>query len=132
MLFRSGRVAVRRAVPQEDPKEEGDAKALGEMLAGLRDEVASLAKVVVANETPTPADFDELNHRQRTLLQHTVRHPRASYTIKGHAASHRVHYQTARTDLIDLVERGFFEQRSVGKGKRFFASPSFAKRAGRR
>ena len=84
------------------------------------------------NLEKTVADFDELNHRQRTLLQHTVRHPRASYTINGHAASHRVHYQTARTDLIDLVERGFFEEKRVGKGKRFFASPKFAKRVRRR
>jgi Fic family protein len=76
----------------------------------------------------TVADFDELNHRQRTLLQHTLRHPRASYTIQGHATSHRVHYQTARADLIDLVERGFLEEKRVGKGKRFFASPSFLKR----
>jgi hypothetical protein len=44
----------------------------------------------------------------------------SAHTINGHAASHRVHYQTARTDLIDLVERGFF------------ASPKFAKRVRRR
>jgi Fic family protein len=80
----------------------------------------------------TVADFDELNHRQRTLLQHTVRHPRTSYTIKGHAASHRVHYQTARADLIDLVERGFFEEKRVGMGKRFFGSAEFTKRVKKR
>ena len=104
------------------------------MQQALRELIAHLERRAkrLRNLEQTVADFDELNHRQRTLLQHTVRHPRASYTIKGHAASHRVHYQTARTDLIDLVERGFFEQRRVGKGKRFFASPRFAKRARRR
>jgi Fic family protein len=102
-------------------------QALRELIAHLERRAKRLRDL-----EQTVADFDELNHRQRTLLQHTVRHPRASYTIKGHAASHRVHYQTARTDLIDLVERGFFEQRRVGKGKRFFASPRFAKRARRR
>jgi len=104
------------------------------MQQALRELIAHLERRAkrLRNLEQTVADFDELNHRQRTLLQHTVRHPRASYTIKGHAASHRVHYQTARTDLLDLVERGFFEQRRVGKGKRFFASPRFAKRAPRR
>ena len=102
-------------------------QALRELIAHLERRAKRLRDL-----EQTVADFDELNHRQRTLLQHTVRHPRASYTIKGHAASHQVHYQTARTDLIDLVERGFFEQRRVGKGKRFFASPRFAKRGRRR
>jgi Fic family protein len=53
------------------------------------------------------AEFDDLNHRQRALLQHAIRHPLESYTIDAHAASHRVHYQTARNDLINLVERGY-------------------------
>ena len=79
----------------------------------------------------TVADFDELNHRQRTLLQRAARHPRDSYTIEGHASSHHVHYQTARNDLADLVARGFFEEKRVGKGKRFFAAPEFAKRVRR-
>jgi Fic family protein len=71
------------------------------------------------------AGFDELNHRQRALLQHAVRHPLESYTVEGHAASHHVHYQTARTDLVELVKRGYFEDRRVGKGKRFFPAKSF-------
>jgi Fic family protein len=98
-------------------------QALEELIAHLETRAERLRSL-----QKTVADFDELNHRQRTLLQHTVRHPRASYTIKGHAASHRVHYQTARADLLDLVQRGFFEEKRVGKGKRFFASPELANR----
>lgn len=74
--------------------------------------IAALAKTV--------ASFDTLNHRQRALLQHAIRHPLQSYTLAGHAASHLVHYQTARNDLIDLVNRGYLRARRVGKGKRFF------------
>ena len=74
------------------------------------------------------AGFDELNHRQRAVLQHAVRHPLQSYTIEGHAASHQVHYQTARTDLFDLLRRGYFEARRVGKGKRFYPTEKLTKR----
>lgn len=76
----------------------------------------------------TVARFDELNHRQRALLQHALRHPLESYTIESHATSHAVHYQTARTDLLDLEKRGHFEQRRVGKGKRFQPTAAFVKK----
>lgn len=75
------------------------------------------------------ADFDELNHRQRAVLQRALRYPATSYTIEGHASSHHVHYHTARSDLADLVKRGFFDEKRVGKGKRFFVSRSFAAQA---
>jgi Fic family protein len=55
------------------------------------------------------------NHRQRELLQHALRHPAHSYTLEGHQRSHDVAYQTARTDVLDLVERGLLIQRKVGK-----------------
>lgn len=76
----------------------------------------------------TIARFDELNHRQQSLLQHALRHPLESYTFEGHAASHGVHYMTARTDLLDLVKRRIFEQRRVGKGKRFQPTAAFVKK----
>ncbi len=69
--------------------------------------------------------FDRLNHRQRSLLQKAVRHPLQTYTIDGHKSSHRVHYQTARADLLGLVEAGYFSETRVGKKKRFKPDAQF-------
>lgn len=46
-----------------------------------------------------------LNHRQQAVLGVALRDPERIFTIAEHQASHDVVYQTARTDLLDLVER---------------------------
>jgi|WetSurMetagenome_2_1015567.scaffolds.fasta_scaffold99079_1 Fic family protein len=61
-----------------------------------------------------------LNHRQIDLLQHSLRHGDAIYTIKGHQKSNIIVYQTARTDLLGLEKLGFFEKKSRGKEMIFF------------
>lgn len=57
----------------------------------------------------------DLNHRQLAVLSHVARKPDSRLTIAAHQTSHRVVYQTARADLLDLVKRGFLAQRKVGK-----------------
>lgn len=64
-------------------------------------------------------DRGDLNHRQIAVLDHALRHPDEQLTIEGHRTMHRVVYQTARTDLLALVERGFLQQHKLGK-KLFF------------
>jgi len=60
-----------------------------------------------------------LNHRQRALVVHALRHPDFRYTIQSHQTSHGVVYQTARTDLFGLVERGVLGKVKVGKRYHF-------------
>ena len=56
-----------------------------------------------------------LNHRQRALVAHALRHPEQRYTVKSHRLSHNVVNQTARTDLIDLRDRGLLKESKVGR-----------------
>lgn len=56
-----------------------------------------------------------LNYRQIDLIQHALRHHDAVYSIKGHQKSNQIVYQTARTDLLSLVDFGLLEKRLRGK-----------------
>ena len=62
------------------------------------------------------------NHRQADLIRHALKHPGQEYTIAGHAKSHNVVYQTARTDLLDLAARSALVSRKRGK-KMVFTAP---------
>ncbi|MHC4119324.1 MAG: Fic family protein [Planctomycetota bacterium] len=56
-----------------------------------------------------------LNYRQRALISHALRNPHQKYTFKSHQISHNVVYQTGRTDLLDLKDRGLLEISKIGK-----------------
>jgi Fic family protein len=67
--------------------------------------------------------LDQFNHRQAQLLEHALRHPGHRYSFASHRASHDIAYQTARTDLLTLCERGALDM--VKKGKQMlFVSPA--------
>ena len=69
-----------------------------------------------------------LNHRQLALLTHALRHPGHTYTIESHKMSHNVVYQTARSDLMDLAERGILGKTKRGRSFQFTAPDNLAKR----
>ena len=71
---------------------------------------------------------ERLNHRQLALIRHALRHPGAVYTIEGHRQSHAVVYQTARSDLLQLVELGLVSKRKAGQAFRFEAAPDLRAR----
>ena len=68
-----------------------------------------------------------INHRQLALLGHALRHPGARYTIDTHKKTHRVTYQTARTDLLDLASRNLLVRTKTGQYFTFTAPGDLAK-----
>ena len=56
-----------------------------------------------------------LNHRQRMLIGHALRHPHQKYTFKSHQTSHGIVYQTSRLDIMDLENKGLLISRKVGR-----------------
>jgi Fic family protein len=71
---------------------------------------------------------DQFNHRQLALLGNALRAPDAIYSFQSHATSHGVTHETARGDLLRLVEMGFLEQRRQGRRYVFAPTPDLAKR----
>ena len=67
-------------------------------------------------------DLPGLNHRQRALLGHALRHPEYRYTYQSHATSHDVVLQTARADLLALTSHGLLDAGMEGR-RRVFTSP---------
>ena len=63
----------------------------------------------------TIRSLDLFNHRQSALIIEAVKAPGRRYTIKEHQNLHGVVYQTARTDLLDLANRGVLELKKKGK-----------------
>ncbi|HEX5753020.1 MAG TPA: Fic family protein [Archangium sp.] len=66
---------------------------------------------------------DNVNHRQRSLLAHALRHPGAQYSIEPYRREHGVVYQTARQDLLDLEKAGYLRKKQVGRAFHFYAVP---------
>lgn len=71
---------------------------------------------------------DGFNHRQLALLSNALRHPGRSYSFGGHAETHRVTHETARSDLSRLAERRLFERRKVGREYIFEPAPDLPER----
>lgn len=68
------------------------------------------------------------NHRQVALIRHALDNPGQRYTIASHRQSHNIAYQTARTDLLDLAERGVLEMGKKGRAMIFVAPADVAER----
>lgn len=79
----------------------------------------NLRKSHLANARTLLPGLDEINNRQRALLESAIRHPLRRYIIKDHATSHGVTYQTARKDLMDLESRGLMNVWRVGTANHY-------------
>lgn len=98
-------------------------RAIEEMhgyLARKIDEIKEIEKLVHGG--------DGFNHRQLALLSDALRHPGRGYSFSGHAETHRVTHETARSDLSRLLERGLLTRRQVGREYVFEPLPDLGKR----
>lgn len=73
-------------------------------------------------------DWTSLNHRQAALVSHALRHPDMTYTVEGHQRSQGTVYETARRDLLELVQAGLFLKSQRGRTMIFRMSPDFSTR----
>ncbi len=79
--------------------------ALNEYVARKTEQRQHLESVVLG--------LADLNHRQRALLSHALRHPNYRYTIEEHRMWHGVVYQTARADLLELADLELLDARKI-------------------
>ncbi len=70
----------------------------------------------------------KLNPRQRSILDHALRHPAQIYTFESHQRSQGITYQTARTDLMGLAGRGLFTEVGTLRPRQFVPAPDLERR----
>jgi Fic family protein len=68
------------------------------------------------------------NHRQEEVIRHALKHPFQQYSIASHQKSHNVVYLTARTDLLNLQQRGVLDRKKRGRKMVFVAPGDLAER----
>ena len=100
-------------------------------IASLHDYLARKAKEQRSLErllSESPILKSGLNHRQKALLTHALKHPGASYRVDGHQRIHAVVYQTARADLLALANLGLLEKIKEGRAFVFYAPDDLPRR----
>ena len=85
-------------------------RAIGELHEYIKRKTAEILKL-----EGELRGIEVLNNRQRALIGHALRHPRQRYTIESHRLSQNIVYETARSDLLDLRDRGLLSGMKVGK-----------------
>jgi len=65
----------------------------------------------------------EMNYRQRMLLHQAIVCPGIEFYIAPHGRKHNIVYSTARTDLEQLVERGFLTRTVHDSANTYQAAP---------
>ncbi len=61
----------------------------------------------------------QFNRRQIALLEHTLRHTSYHYTVEEHRRWHDIVLNTARSDLMDLVAKGYLKKHTYGRKTTF-------------
>ncbi|PKO71613.1 MAG: Fic family protein [Betaproteobacteria bacterium HGW-Betaproteobacteria-14] len=93
-------------------------------IAALHDYLARTAEEQRSTErllATSPKLRNKINHRQVALLAHALKHPGEVYRIDSHQRTHGTAYQTARSDLLGLVELGLLISDRGGRALLFIA-----------
>ncbi len=72
--------------------------------------------------------FTDLNDRQIELLTYYKKNLHDNVDIKTHQSKHNISYQTARTDLLSLKDKGYLTIIQRGKKWLFIANPKMINR----
>lgn len=91
---------------------------LHEYLARKQDEMARISKSL--------GRLTEFNHRQIAILQKALKQPHTIFTFKSHQNSHRIAYQTARSDLLGLAEKHLLIEGKRKNATTFRAAPDLS------
>lgn len=75
---------------------------------------------------------NDFNLRQRLLLEHSLRHPNTTYTVKSHMNSNGITHNTARADLDDLVRRRLMTTGKNGREVLYYVAPTLIERLERK
>jgi Fic family protein len=98
-------------------------RAVEELHTYLRRKAREISEVERAIKRS--ADF---NYRQLALLGNAIRNPDQVYTFNSHAMSHNVTHETARRDLLQLLEQGLLVRRNVRRRAVFQPAAALPKR----
>ncbi|MBA1446516.1 MAG: Fic family protein, partial [Gammaproteobacteria bacterium] len=96
-------------------------RAINDLLAYLELK-ANEIKTVEHLVRESPGLQKLLNYRQMALLNRALKRPEAIFYIESHRGAHNVTYDTARTDLLKLVELGILEKTKIGRAFAFTAT----------
>lgn len=72
----------------------------------------------------------QLNHRQRAILLNAMKNPEKMFSIAVHQRTHDIAYDTARSDLLGLVEAKLMCQHKQGKAFVFVAVTKLSEKLG--
>ena len=103
-----------------------------EVIARSKDLVEEDLRRRVARYKEVTARFADLdiNHRQALILDRALRFPETDFTIRHHARTRELGYETARQDFTKLVAAGYLVHRRQGKAFVFRLAPGAAKTLG--
>jgi Fic family protein len=86
-------------------------KSLHKYLAEKTKEIADTRCLIASS----PKLKGKLNHRQLAAMEYFMKHSHAIYRIQEHQTANEVTYETARTDLLELVDLGLLEEHREGR-----------------